>query len=88
MRAPQQQLTSIGSKGYSTQGNVVISADWLPKAVLESGRPVQIMVTAGASCPDALVEQVVLKIAQLFGVQDRLTPQLAAFDAMLAASPV
>ena len=86
LRHPQQQLTAIGSKGHPIQGDVVISNNWLPPRAPNSDQPIEILVTAGASCPDALVEQVVLKIAQLFGVQERLSSQLATFNEMLAAN--
>jgi 4-hydroxy-3-methylbut-2-enyl diphosphate reductase len=40
---------------------VRVSADWLPVR-----EPVQILVSAGASCPDATVEAVIEKVAGLF----------------------
>jgi 4-hydroxy-3-methylbut-2-enyl diphosphate reductase len=39
----------------------IISHDWLPQK-----RPVRILVSAGASCPDAMVEAVLAKVAGLF----------------------
>jgi 4-hydroxy-3-methylbut-2-enyl diphosphate reductase len=40
---------------------VRVSSDWLPTT-----EPVQILVSAGASCPDAMVEAVIEKVAGLF----------------------
>ena len=41
---------------------VVLSDDWLPQAL-----PARIAVTSGASCPDVLMNQVIEKIAFLYG---------------------
>src|SRR5690606_32476547 len=42
---------------------LVQTRDFLP-----AGRPVRVMVTSGASCPDALVEQVIGRLCALMGV--------------------
>ncbi len=42
-------------------GTEVVSTDWLP-----SKRPVRVLISAGASCPDAMVEAVLSKVASLF----------------------
>jgi len=47
--------------------SVLTSAGWLPDA-----DPVEVLLTAGASCPDVLVDQVIERVADLFGVTDRL----------------
>ncbi len=41
------------------------TTDWLP-----SKRPLAVLVTAGASCPDAIVDRVLARIAELVGVRD------------------
>lgn len=41
---------------------------WLPAG----SRPVRILVSSGASCPDALVEAVISKIASYFGISEDL----------------
>lgn len=41
-------------------------------AYLPANRPVRIMVTSGASCPDALVEGVVRRLAELTGNENKL----------------
>lgn len=42
---------------------VLVTADWLP---LQLGRPLKIAITSGASCPDALVDEVILKVLSYF----------------------
>ena len=46
----------------------LLARGWLPGGV----SPVRILVSSGASCPDALVEAVIRKIAGLYGVTDRI----------------
>jgi 4-hydroxy-3-methylbut-2-enyl diphosphate reductase len=49
---------------FSLKGEKVIeSENWLP-----SKRPLKVVVTSGASCPDILVEQVMRKVAEFVGV--------------------
>ncbi|TAH05204.1 MAG: 4-hydroxy-3-methylbut-2-enyl diphosphate reductase [Sphingobacteriales bacterium] len=48
---------------WRTREESVIS-NWLPKH-----RPVQILVTSGASCPDSIVEAVLRKVSSLFNVE-------------------
>ena len=45
----------------------LLTADWLPKK-----EPVRILLTSGASCPDALVEGVISKLADIYGVRDMM----------------
>jgi 4-hydroxy-3-methylbut-2-enyl diphosphate reductase len=42
---------------------VIVTKDWLP-----ANRPITVAITSGASCPDALVEGVMRRIASLCGV--------------------
>ncbi len=54
---------------------VITSTDWLPAAARAdavSAPPVDIVVTSGASCPDALVDQVIVRVAELCGLADRI----------------
>lgn len=44
----------------------------LTKNYLPSARPVSILMTSGASCPDAVVEEIIRKIALYCGVEDKL----------------
>lgn len=56
--------------------SVLISNDWLP-----TNKPkLDILLTAGASCPDALVDLVVLKIASFFNAQGAIEPALKQFQ--------
>jgi 4-hydroxy-3-methylbut-2-en-1-yl diphosphate reductase len=45
----------------------LLTSDYLP-----SKRPVTILITSGASCPDAVVESIIRKLASFFGLEDRL----------------
>ena len=44
-----------------------IAVDYLP-----TGNPARILITSGASCPDAVVESVIRKLASFYGVESRL----------------
>jgi 4-hydroxy-3-methylbut-2-enyl diphosphate reductase len=39
---------------------------------LPSGNPARILITSGASCPDAIVEGVIRKLAAFYGVEEKL----------------
>lgn len=45
-------------------GEVVESRDWLPSAK----ENIRVLITAGASCPDASVEEVIRRVSELVGV--------------------
>ncbi len=51
------------------------SSHYLP----EHGRPVKILVTSGASCPDAIVEAVIRKLAAFYGVENKAAELIHAF---------
>jgi 4-hydroxy-3-methylbut-2-enyl diphosphate reductase len=53
------------------------TADWLP-----SKRPLSILISAGASSPDALVDQVIEKICEVGGVKNFLTDAVGTFCAI------
>ncbi len=44
---------------------------------IPSKEPVKILITSGASCPDAVVEKVIRKITSFFGVK-RSVDEIAA----------
>lgn len=61
------------------------SRDWLPLSETEAtGEPVTVFLTAGASCPDALLDEVVRRLLQWFpdarSPQEALEPFSAALD--------
>ncbi|MEQ9366886.1 MAG: 4-hydroxy-3-methylbut-2-enyl diphosphate reductase [Leptospirales bacterium] len=57
---------------------VKITKDWLPELKGPTA-PLEILVTSGASCPDAFVDQVLLRVAELCGVEDRIEAALEVF---------
>jgi 4-hydroxy-3-methylbut-2-enyl diphosphate reductase len=52
----------------------ILSHSFLPEKV-----PVTILLTSGASCPDALVEGVIRKLLSLYGMDEKLNSMIAAF---------
>lgn len=55
-------------------GAVVETAGWLPARK----EVVDILLSAGASCPDMVVDGVITRVAELCGVSDRLGPAIEA----------
>ena len=51
----------------------ILTSSWLPAA-----NPVKILLTSGASCPDALVEGVINKIARFFNVEKDISELIAS----------
>lgn len=49
---------------------------------LPAPNPLRILITSGASCPDAVVESVIKKLAGFYGVEERLEEITAVFDAV------
>jgi 4-hydroxy-3-methylbut-2-enyl diphosphate reductase len=58
-----------------------ITEDWLPMGL---GRPVEILLTAGASCPDALLDAVVRRVLSWFPGARPVEEALAPFEAEAA----
>jgi len=56
------------------KNEVKISHNWIP-----SKEPVTILLSAGASCPDSLVDKVIQKLAQIFSVEDKLENALEPY---------
>jgi 4-hydroxy-3-methylbut-2-enyl diphosphate reductase len=58
---------------FSYQSHQVIETEgWLPK----NKAAVEILLTAGASCPDSLVDLVLKKLAQLYNLEGELSTQI------------
>jgi 4-hydroxy-3-methylbut-2-enyl diphosphate reductase len=55
-----------------------VTADWLPT---DLGRPVELLLTAGASCPDALLDAVVRRVLAWFPDARPVEEALAPFEA-------
>jgi 4-hydroxy-3-methylbut-2-en-1-yl diphosphate reductase len=66
--------------------NTIIDCNWHTKeqktvtGFLPEKNPVRILITSGASCPDAVVESVIKKLASFYGVEDLIEKQLALFQ--------
>ena len=64
------------------KGDVVTSTNWLPV----EDRPLSILVTAGASCPDVLVDEVITKIASFFDgaspMKQALVPYIKSLETL------
>ena len=54
--------------------------EYLTRDYLPAKRPVKILVTSGASCPDSLVEAVLKKTATFLGVESKLEEQIHLFE--------
>jgi 4-hydroxy-3-methylbut-2-enyl diphosphate reductase len=52
------------------------SSNYLPPA---NGNPARILITSGASCPDALVEGVIRKLAGFYGVEEKMEEVIQRF---------
>ncbi|MCL4131758.1 UNVERIFIED_CONTAM: hypothetical protein GTU68_043627 [Idotea baltica] len=62
-------------KHLSLKNNeVMTSINWLPK-----DKDLNILISAGASCPDALVDNVINKVASLFNLDDKIDSALESF---------
>jgi 4-hydroxy-3-methylbut-2-enyl diphosphate reductase len=63
----------------------IVNCNWRTKEqytvhqFLPEKSPVKILITSGASCPDAVVESVIRKLAQLYQVEERVDKLIASF---------
>lgn len=57
---------TIEHRNWQTKALTTVS-DYLPQS-----KPLRLLITSGASCPDAVVENVIRKLAGFFGVEERL----------------
>jgi 4-hydroxy-3-methylbut-2-enyl diphosphate reductase len=65
---------SILHFNYHTKEEL-LSSNWLP-----TGNPAKIMITSGASCPDAIVENVIRKIASFYHVDEKVEEVIETFS--------
>lgn len=72
--------TEIKHLDYHAKAEVT-TTDWLPQ---ELGRPLDILLTAGASCPDALLDEVVRTVLEWFPQHRDLDQALEPFVAEAA----
>lgn len=63
------------------RNQIVVSEDWFP---VKRGLTTSVLITAGASCPDVLVDQVISRITKFFGVDDQLESALEPYRAVIA----
>jgi 4-hydroxy-3-methylbut-2-enyl diphosphate reductase len=67
-------------------GNTIVDCNWHTKeqrtitGFLPEKNPVRILITSGASCPDAVVESVIKKIAGFYGAEDVIENQISLFQ--------
>ena len=54
-----------------------ITTDYLPHK-----HPVKILITSGASCPDAVVEEVIERVAAFYNVENKLDILAKSFDVL------
>lgn len=65
--------------------NEILNCNWRTKEqstvheFLPEKSPVKILITSGASCPDAVVESVIKKLAALYGVEEQVEKLIASF---------
>ncbi len=58
--------------------NTIINCNWQTKEMttinhyLPNSKPLRILITSGASCPDAIVEQVIKKLARFYQAEDKI----------------
>lgn len=64
----------IEDRNWKTK-DLILKNDYLPEQ-----QPVRILVTSGASCPDAVVETVIRKLAGFYGVEERIGEYSAVQD--------
>jgi 4-hydroxy-3-methylbut-2-enyl diphosphate reductase len=53
--------------------------EYVTKDFLPAKRPLKIMISSGASCPDSLVEEVMDKLAEILTVQQKFEKLKQAF---------
>jgi 4-hydroxy-3-methylbut-2-enyl diphosphate reductase len=59
---------------------LVERSPWLPRGK----NPLDILVTAGASCPDTVVDQVMSRVAEFLEVSEQFMAALAPFQGKVA----
>ena len=75
----------ISSAEKIISGKEILHANWQTKeALLTSGylpdkAPVRILITSGASCPDALVEEVIERLASFYSAENKLEKLTESF---------
>ncbi|MDF2189972.1 4-hydroxy-3-methylbut-2-enyl diphosphate reductase [Paraflavitalea sp. CAU 1676] len=52
----------------------------LTSSFLPDQSPLRVLITSGASCPDALVEGVIRKLASFYGVEEKIDELAASFE--------
>jgi 4-hydroxy-3-methylbut-2-enyl diphosphate reductase len=64
------------------------TSPWLPAHAQDTGRAIRILLTAGASCPDSLVDRVMQRLCELLGVKEALEPSVTRLIAQLRAAEI
>ena len=65
-----QNKNTIENRNWKSKELKIVS-DYLPEK-----KPLKILITSGASCPDAVVEKVIRKLAGFYGVEEKINGYL------------
>lgn len=66
--------------------DTIETCDWRTKILsrtdhyMPTDRPAKVLITSGASCPDAVVEEVIYRLLDLFGARERITEMTRQFS--------
>lgn len=67
---------------------IVTTRDWLPVVSRDEEQKVSVLISAGASSPDALVDEVIMRIAELYEVCASLKPALIPYEELVTLEAV
>jgi 4-hydroxy-3-methylbut-2-enyl diphosphate reductase len=66
-------MDQIETRNWQTK-ELITETGYLPRQT-----PIKILITSGASCPDAVVEKVIRKLAGFYGVEEKVNELVEAF---------
>jgi 4-hydroxy-3-methylbut-2-en-1-yl diphosphate reductase len=76
IKSEENLVSSTKIEHYNFHQNIELTTEnYLPTT-----EPVKILITSGASCPDAVVEQVIEKILHFYQLEDQLPSAIAHFS--------
>lgn len=83
----EQEISSLEEIRHlnTHRGEVQTTSNWFPEVRRDGSEgPIRVLISAGASCPDALVDRVVTHLAGLLGLEENLDSALAPYRDILA----